>query len=84
MPIIPRLSAVVHTCNSRYSGGRDHEDCDLRPAWAKIQQYLISTNKVDVIPAMWEAMGSQSKVILGQKCKMLFEKYLKNKRAGTG
>jgi hypothetical protein len=25
---------VVHTCNPRYSGGREQEDCILKPAWA--------------------------------------------------
>jgi hypothetical protein len=24
---------VVHTCNPSYSGGRDQEDCNLKPAW---------------------------------------------------
>jgi hypothetical protein len=26
---------IVHTCNSSYSGGRDGEDCSLRPALEK-------------------------------------------------
>jgi hypothetical protein len=26
---------VAHTCNSSYSGGKDQEDCGLKPAWAK-------------------------------------------------
>jgi hypothetical protein len=25
---------VAHACNSSYSGGRDQEDYDLKPAWA--------------------------------------------------
>jgi hypothetical protein len=27
---------VAHICNPSYSGGRDQEDCGLRPALAKI------------------------------------------------
>jgi hypothetical protein len=30
-----RLGLVIHTCNPSYLGGRDWEDCGLRPAWAK-------------------------------------------------
>jgi hypothetical protein len=29
-----RWALVAHTCNPSYSGGRDQEDCVLRPAWA--------------------------------------------------
>jgi hypothetical protein len=25
---------VAHACNPSYSGGRDQEDCGLKPAWA--------------------------------------------------
>jgi hypothetical protein len=25
---------VAHTCNPSYSGGRDQEDCALKPVWA--------------------------------------------------
>jgi hypothetical protein len=25
---------VAHACNPSYSGGRDQEDCSLRPGWA--------------------------------------------------
>jgi hypothetical protein len=26
------LALVAHACNPSYSGGRDQEDCDLKPA----------------------------------------------------
>jgi hypothetical protein len=29
---------VVHACNSSYSGGRDQENCSLKPAWAGSSQ----------------------------------------------
>jgi hypothetical protein len=35
---------VAHTCNLSYSGVRDWENCDLRPAWAKSSQDSILTN----------------------------------------
>jgi hypothetical protein len=36
---------VAHTCNPSYSGGRDQEDCGLKPAWANssTRPYLIKT-----------------------------------------
>jgi hypothetical protein len=33
---------VAHTCNPRYSGGRDKEDQGLKPAWANSSQDPIS------------------------------------------
>jgi hypothetical protein len=33
---------VAHTCNPSYSGGRDQEDCDSKPAWANSSQDPIS------------------------------------------
>jgi hypothetical protein len=32
---------VAHTCNPSYSGDRDQEDCDLKPAWANSSQDLV-------------------------------------------
>jgi hypothetical protein len=29
---------VAHTCNPNYSGGKDQEDCGLKPAWANSSQ----------------------------------------------
>jgi hypothetical protein len=32
---------VAHVYNPSYSGGRDQEDCSLKPAWAKcLRPYL--------------------------------------------
>jgi hypothetical protein len=36
---------VAHTCNPSYSGGRDQEDCSLKPAWANSSQDPISKKK---------------------------------------
>jgi hypothetical protein len=33
---------LSHTCNPNYSGGRDQEDCSLRPALANSSQDFIS------------------------------------------
>jgi hypothetical protein len=52
--------AVPQAYNLSYLGGKNKEDCGLRPTWAKSQQDLISTNKskamlhVSVISAMQE------------------------------
>jgi hypothetical protein len=35
---------VAHSCNPSYSGGRDQEDCGLKPAWANSSQDPISKN----------------------------------------
>jgi hypothetical protein len=41
---------VTHTCNLSHLGGRDLEDCDLRPAQAKkLMRPSISTNKLGVV-----------------------------------
>jgi hypothetical protein len=31
---------VAHACNPTYSGGRDQEDCDSKPAQAKVRETL--------------------------------------------
>jgi hypothetical protein len=31
-----RLGAMAYTCNPSYLGGRNQENQDLRPAWAKV------------------------------------------------
>jgi hypothetical protein len=33
---------VTHACNPSYSGGRDQEDCGLKPAWANSLHEPIS------------------------------------------
>jgi hypothetical protein len=35
---------VVHACNPTYSGGRDQEDCGLKPVQANSSQDPISKN----------------------------------------
>jgi hypothetical protein len=35
---------VAHTCNPSYSGGRDQEDCSLKPAWANSLRDSILNN----------------------------------------
>jgi hypothetical protein len=35
---IYRWAPMAHTCNRSYSGGRDQEDCNLRPAWVNSSQ----------------------------------------------
>jgi hypothetical protein len=32
---------VAHSCSPSYSGGRDQEDCGLKPAWANSLRDLI-------------------------------------------
>jgi hypothetical protein len=36
--------SVAHTCNTSYSGGRDQEDCNSKPALGKQFRELISKN----------------------------------------
>jgi hypothetical protein len=40
-----KLSAMVHTCNPSYLGGRDWKECGSSPVWVKICQESISTTK---------------------------------------
>jgi hypothetical protein len=37
-----RQALVAHACNPSYSGGRDQEECSLKPAWANssVRPYL--------------------------------------------
>jgi hypothetical protein len=74
----------AYTCNSSYSGGRDQEDCALRPAWAKkFMRPPISINKLGVMvyvcnQALWEAIACHrlsSKVGPGKNMRP----YLKNR-----
>jgi hypothetical protein len=39
---------VAHACNPSYSGGRDQEDCGLKPAWANSSErpYLEKTHHI--------------------------------------
>jgi hypothetical protein len=37
---------VAHACNPSYSGGRDQEDCSLKPAWANSSQDPILKSPV--------------------------------------
>jgi hypothetical protein len=53
---------VAHICNPSSWGGRDQEDCSLKPAHSKSYQDLISTNKLDVVvhisnPSYMEGVG---------------------------
>jgi hypothetical protein len=43
----PSQLVVARTCNPRYSGGRDQEDCGLKPAWANSssRSYLEKTHQ---------------------------------------
>jgi hypothetical protein len=34
------LALVAHACNPSYSGGRDQQDCSLKPAQAKLHKTL--------------------------------------------
>jgi hypothetical protein len=53
---------VAHTCNPSYSGGRDQEDCSLKPAGANSSQDPISktpnTKRAGVVV---QAEGSEFK-----------------------
>jgi hypothetical protein len=40
---------VAYIYNPSYSGGRDQEDCDLRPVMQKVSETPISTNKLGVV-----------------------------------
>jgi hypothetical protein len=46
---------VVHASNPSYSGGRDQEDCDLKPGWANTLQDPIS--KKSITKKGWWAQG---------------------------
>jgi hypothetical protein len=35
---------VTYTCNPSYSGGRDQEDCGLKPAWGIVLKTLFLKN----------------------------------------
>jgi hypothetical protein len=41
------LVPVAHTCNPSYSGGREQEDCGLKPAWENSlpRPYLEKTHQ---------------------------------------
>jgi hypothetical protein len=43
---LKQLGVVAHVCNPSYLGSRDQEDQGLRPAWQKISETPISTNKL--------------------------------------
>jgi hypothetical protein len=58
--IISWLDAVLHACNSRYSGGNDREDYALKPTGAKVsktpsQPIKLGMVAIPLIPAMWKA-----------------------------
>jgi hypothetical protein len=40
---------MAHICNPSYSGGRDQEDCNLKPAQANSSQDPISKNPITKI-----------------------------------
>jgi hypothetical protein len=40
---------VVHTCTPSYSGGRDWENCSLRPSWVKSWWEPSLTNKPGMV-----------------------------------
>jgi hypothetical protein len=42
----PSQALVAHTCNPSYSGGREQEDHDLKPAWANSSQDPISKKPI--------------------------------------
>jgi hypothetical protein len=44
-----QVSAVVHTCNPSYVGGRDQEDRGLRPAPAKSYQDPILPHQLGMV-----------------------------------
>jgi hypothetical protein len=45
LKVISLPSMVAHVCNSSYSGGRDQEDRDSKPALKNLGDPPISTNK---------------------------------------
>jgi hypothetical protein len=56
---IGRYQALVaHTCNPSYLGGRDQEDCGLKPVWANSfpDPKIPNTKK----PGVCEALSSNS------------------------
>jgi hypothetical protein len=67
---------VAHACNLSYSGGRDQEDCDLKPAWANsswdLSQKTLHKNRADGMaqdegpefkPQYWKRKKKKSKYI---------------------
>jgi hypothetical protein len=40
------LASVAHAYNLGYSGGRDQEDCSLKPTWANSSPDPISKNSI--------------------------------------
>jgi hypothetical protein len=47
---------VAHACNPSYSGGRDQEDHDSKPAWAKSSQDPILKKPITK-RGWWRAQG---------------------------
>jgi hypothetical protein len=47
------MHGEAHTCISSYLGGRDQEDHDLKPAWAKSSPDSISINKSSVVVCVY-------------------------------
>jgi hypothetical protein len=43
--ILRSQALVAHTCNPNYSGGRDQEDCDSKPAPGKILAKSLAQKK---------------------------------------
>jgi hypothetical protein len=57
---------VTHSCNPSYSGGRDQEDCNSKPAWANsLQAPILNISNikkdwgvVEYLPNKDEALSS--------------------------
>jgi hypothetical protein len=63
---------VALACNPSYSGGRDQEDCDLKPAWASSSRDLIEKSFTKKGLVEWlkvEALNSNPNTIKKKKKK---------------
>jgi hypothetical protein len=53
---------VAYFCNPCYLGGRNWDDCGLRPIQAESYQDLISTNKLGVVVCICNSSYTESQV----------------------
>jgi hypothetical protein len=62
-----QVPVVAHAYNHSYSGGRDHEDCSSKPAWANSSQDPIS--KIPIMKRSGEVARSEDPEFKLQYCK---------------
>jgi hypothetical protein len=59
---------VAHSCNPSYSGGRDQEDCSLKPAWTNsLQEPILKNPSQKRTGRMAQCVGPEFKPQLWKK-----------------